>query len=171
MTDHPSFQSSSSPTVSSIIPIFKMPVEKSFPMFTRDEKRNIAIYIAGIMLYKFGIEAFNGSIVALAANRYDFDAAVTGSTPRTFERVGLLSGLNQAFQCVGSMLIHPLVTRFPKHLILATAVLVFSLLTAVLLIIDGSTGGTIRPSEWSEMHKSDDWSYYGDYVCTFSAFE
>lgn len=35
----------------------------SWKAFTASEKRNIAIYIGGIMLYKFGLEAFNGSII------------------------------------------------------------------------------------------------------------
>lgn len=43
-------------------------VQESWRAFTPAEKRNITIYIAGIMLYKFGLEAFNGSIVALATN-------------------------------------------------------------------------------------------------------
>jgi hypothetical protein len=47
----------------------------SWALFMPTEKRNIAIYILGIMLYKFGFEAFNGSIVALATNRYDYEAA------------------------------------------------------------------------------------------------
>jgi hypothetical protein len=85
--------------------------------FTPAERRNIAIYILGIMMYKFGLEAFNGSIVALATNRYDYES-ITNKTPsRTFERVGLLTGLNQAFQCVGSILIAPLVCRLPKPLV------------------------------------------------------
>lgn len=67
------------------------------------------IYILGIMAYKFGLEAFNGSIVALATNRYDYESIHNNTPSRTFERVGLLTGLNQAFQCVGSILIAPLV--------------------------------------------------------------
>jgi hypothetical protein len=77
--------------------------------FTPQERRNIAIYITGIMIYKFGLEAFNGSIIALATNRYDYEAIQSGTPSRTFERVGLLTGLNQAFQCFGSILIGPLV--------------------------------------------------------------
>lgn len=82
---------------------------QSLRAFTPQERRNIAIYILGIMIYKFGLEAFNGSIVALATNRYDYEAIRTGTPSRTFERVGLLTGLNQAFQCIGSILIGPLV--------------------------------------------------------------
>lgn len=47
-------------------------VAGSWKLFSPEEKRNIAIYILGIMLYKFGLEAFNGSITALATNRYDW---------------------------------------------------------------------------------------------------
>ena len=35
----------------------------SWKAFSAVEKRNITIYICGIMFYKFGLEAFNGSIV------------------------------------------------------------------------------------------------------------
>ena len=73
-------------------------VTSSWKLFTPEEKRNIAIYIFGIMLYKFGLEAFNGSVVALATNRYDYDSWLHDTDSRTFERVGLLTGLNQAFQ-------------------------------------------------------------------------
>ena len=46
--------------------------------------------IGGIMFYKLGLEAFNGSIVTLATDR--FNAA------NAFEKLGVLQGLNQAFQ-------------------------------------------------------------------------
>jgi hypothetical protein len=131
----------------------------SFRRFTKDEKRNIAIYIAGIMLYKFGLEAFNGSITALATNRYDQDAHNAGVERDTFERLGLLQGLNQAFQCVGCILIAPLIKRFPTKLVIAVAIFFFGILTSILLIVDGATGGTLKPKG----AKSDDFSYYGTY--------
>jgi hypothetical protein len=37
----------------------------SWKSFSGTEKRNITIYILGIMLYKFGLEAFNGSIIGM----------------------------------------------------------------------------------------------------------
>jgi hypothetical protein len=137
----------------------KMSIMDSFQLFTAAEKRNIAIYVAGIMLYKFGLEAFNGSITALATNRYDRDADRAGVDANTFEKVGLLQGLNQAFQCVGSILIAPLIKRFPTRLVLSVAIFCFGILTAVLLIVDGSTGGRLKPKG----AKSDDFSYYGNY--------
>jgi MFS family permease len=84
-------------------------------------------------------------------------------SPQTFERVGLLTGLNQAFQCVGSILIAPLIKRFQTKNVLVSAILVFGLLTAILLAVDAATGGYIKPSNWSKTHKSEDFSYYGTY--------
>ena len=131
-------------------------------LFSFKEKRNIVIYILGLMLYKFGLEAFNGAIISLATNRYDQDAFMSGTTRRTFEKVGLLSGLNQAFQCVGSILIAPLVKRWPTRTVLSASIILFGLFTAILLVVDASTGGRIKPSNFRPFHP-DDFSYYGRY--------
>src|SRR5436190_4786285 len=136
---------------------------ESWRTFTVKEKRNMAIFIFGIMLYKFGLEAFVGSIIALATNRYDYEAFLHNNTPRTFERVGLLTGLNQAFQCVGAILIAPLVRGFSTKTVLSGSVLVFGLFTAILLIMDASTGGTFVPKEFRKKHPKNDFHYYGTY--------
>lgn len=141
----------------------KYSIKATWSLFSAVEKRNIAIYIGGIMLYKFGLEAFNGSIVALATNRYDNDAKIKKTASQTFGKLGLLTGLNQAFQCVGSILIAPLIKRFPTKVVLSVAILVFGLLTAILLIADAATGGTVKPAGWDATHKKDDWGYYGSY--------
>lgn len=133
--------------------------KEAWKAFTSMEKRNIAIYILGIMLYKFGLEAFNGSVVALATNRYDELARTTKTPSKTFERVGLLTGLNQAFQCVGSILIAPLVKRYPTKNVLSCAILIFGVFSALLLIIDAATGGTFVPAKYREKHPKDDFSY------------
>ncbi|KAF1811947.1 hypothetical protein P152DRAFT_38893 [Eremomyces bilateralis CBS 781.70] len=116
------------------------------------------------MLYKFGLEAFNGSIVALATNRYDYEAFLNKTPSRTFARVGLLTGLNQAFQCVGSILIAPLVKHFRTKNVLLSAVMIFGLFTAVLLIVDAATGGSFAPPAYRKKHPKNDFSYYGDYA-------
>ncbi|KAK3364526.1 major facilitator superfamily domain-containing protein [Lasiosphaeria hispida] len=131
--------------------------------FSPQERRNIIIYIAGIMVYKFGLEAFNGSVVALATNRYDFESIRDKTPSQTFERVGLLTGLNQAFQCVGSILIAPLVKRFATKNVLSCAILVFGLCTTLLLIIDAATGGTFMPAAFHNNHPKNSWPYYGTY--------
>ncbi|EXJ57652.1 uncharacterized protein A1O5_12442 [Cladophialophora psammophila CBS 110553] len=138
-------------------------IQRNWRAFSPIEKRNIIRCIIGIMFYKFGLEAFTGSIIALATNRYDYDAASHNTTSITFERIGLLTGLNQAFQCFGSIIIAPLVRRFATKNVLTTASFVFGLFSAILLIVDGSTGGHIKPSNWSQTHDKDDFSYYGDY--------
>ncbi|KAF9559686.1 hypothetical protein EC968_006510 [Mortierella alpina] len=107
--------------------------------FTAVEKRNIIIYMAGIMLYKFGLEAFTGSVTLLATDRFkQFDDQ--------FTRLAILQGLNQAFQCVGSIAIAPLIKRFPTKSVLSASIFFFALLSAIIIIIDVSTGGRIPES-------------------------
>ncbi|KAL7777377.1 hypothetical protein CFE70_007803 [Pyrenophora teres f. teres 0-1] len=134
-------------------------VRETWNIYTPVERRNIAIYIAGIMMYKFGLEAFNGSVIALATNRYD-ELEKTTRVSITFQRVGVLTGLNQAFQCIGSILIAPLIKRYPTKNVLACAILIFALMSSLLLILDAATGGKFAPRAWPK----DDFSYY-DCVC------
>jgi MFS family permease len=141
----------------------KWSVLDSWRFFSAEEKRNIGFYILGIMLYKFGLEAYNGSVIALATNRYDYDAKLGGYTAKTFERVGLLQGLNQAFQCLGSILIAPLIKRFKTRTVLAIAIVVFALFASLLLIIDRGTGGYLKPKNWDKTHEKNDFSYYGKF--------
>ena len=108
----------------------------TWSLFSSNEKRNIILYIFGIMLYKFGLEAYNGAIITLATNRYDQDAYYSGQNSRTFEKVGLLSGLNQASQCVGSILIAPLIKRWSTRTVLSASVFIFGIFTAILMIVD-----------------------------------
>jgi MFS family permease len=133
-------------------------IQETWNIYTPVERRNIAVYIAGIMMYKFGLEAFNGSVIALATNRYD-ELEKKTHISITFQRVGVLTGLNQAFQCVGSILIAPLIKRYPTKNVLACAVLIFAFMSSILLILDAATGGRFVPRAWPK----DDFSYYGDY--------
>ncbi|EOA88457.1 hypothetical protein ACJQWK_01749 [Exserohilum turcicum] len=133
-------------------------VRETWHIYTPLERRNIAIYIAGIMMYKFGLEAFNGSVIALATNRYD-ELEKKTHISITFQRVGVLTGLNQAFQCIGSILIAPLIKRYPTKNVLACAILIFAFTSSLLLILDAATGGKFVPRGWPK----DDFSYYGDY--------
>ncbi|CAF1272953.1 unnamed protein product [Adineta steineri] len=131
-------------------------------LYSSREKRNIIIYIVGIMLYKFGLEAFNGSIVTLAANRYDQEAFHSNTTVRTFEKIGLLSGLNQASQCIGSILVAPLAKRWPTRTVLSISIFVFGIFSAVLMIVDAATGGYIKPKDYVQTDEHD-YRYYGKY--------
>ncbi|KAF9114424.1 hypothetical protein BGX27_010895 [Mortierella sp. AM989] len=110
-------------------------MKNPFTDFTALERRNLIIYMIGIMLYKFGLEAFTGSITLLATDRF--------KSTNTFEYLGILQGLNQAFQCVGSIAIAPLIKRFPTRSVLAAAIALFGVLSAIMVIIDVSTGGKV----------------------------
>ncbi|KAF2128844.1 hypothetical protein P153DRAFT_27117 [Dothidotthia symphoricarpi CBS 119687] len=133
-------------------------VRETWNIYTPLERRNIVIYIAGIMMYKFGLEAFNGSVIALATNRYDELGKKTHASI-TFQRVGILTGLNQAFQCMGSILIAPLIRRYPTKNVLSCSVLIFGVMSSLLLILDAATGGKFVPNG----QPKGDFSYYGDY--------
>jgi len=111
--------------------------------YSKDEQKNIAFYIGGIMLYTFGLEAFNGSILLLALE-------VFSKFNREYAYTGLMLGLNQAAMCIGSIVISPLIRRFPTRTVLSCAILLFGILSGVLMIIDAGTGGkfpTIGPEK------------------------
>jgi len=112
-------------------------VSEIWNSYSGDQKRNIILYIAGIMMYKLGLEFFNGSITTLATDR--FKAA------KTFTKLGAAQGVNQAAQCVGAILIAPLIKRWPTRSVLAGAIFLFGLMTIILLIVDASTGGKMKP--------------------------
>ncbi|TNY23531.1 hypothetical protein DMC30DRAFT_410634 [Rhodotorula diobovata] len=97
-------------------------------------------------MYELGLEFFNGSITTLASDR--FKAA------ETFTKLGAASclrlplrGVNQAAQCVGAILIAPLVARYPTRTVLSAAVVLLALMTAILLIVDAASGGRIKGSD------------------------
>ncbi|KAK5655536.1 hypothetical protein OQA88_5467 [Cercophora sp. LCS_1] len=140
-------------------------ISETWRLFTAVERRNIAVYILGIVVYKFGLEAFNGSVIALATNRYDYDALTSQTPAKTFERIGLLTGLNQGFQVVGSILIAPLIKRYRIKNVLSGAILVFAIFSAVLLIVDGATGGLFLPAAYRGVgkHPKNQYWYYGKF--------
>jgi len=54
--------------------------------------------------------------------------------------VGVAQGINQAAQCIGAIIVAPLIGRWPTRSILISAALLFSLLTTISMIIKASTG-------------------------------
>ena len=66
-------------------------------LYTPKKRRNIGIYVVGIVLYRFGLEVFNGSLITLAVDRFP--------PGHTFEELGALTGINQAMQFFGAVLI------------------------------------------------------------------
>lgn len=56
---------------------------------------------------------------------------------------------------MGSILIAPLIKRFPTRSVLAAAVMFFGLLAAVLLVVDASTGGKMKQPGEKKPHYGD----------------
>jgi MFS family permease len=130
-------------------------VRHSLQRFTLIERRDVVFYIIGVMFFKVGTEAFNGSIIALATDCYDIEQV---ETTRTFQRIGLLQGLNMGMRCFGSILVGPLIKRYPIRSVLSCACILFGVSTASVIALDASTGGTFKPS-----YSVDSVTYYGTY--------
>ena len=64
--------------------------------------------------------------------------------------VGAAQGVNQAAQCVGAILIAPLIKHWPTRTVLSGAILFFGLMTTLLLIVDVGTGGAIKSAIGSQ---------------------
>ncbi|KAJ3034428.1 hypothetical protein HDV00_005048 [Rhizophlyctis rosea] len=103
------------------------------PSFSAIEKRNIILYVAGIMCYKFALESYNGTIKAFALDRFPESQRFTYS--------GYLDGFNQAAQCIGSILVAPLVRKYHTRTVLAVAIFSFALISSLGMIIEAATGG------------------------------
>jgi hypothetical protein len=59
---------------------------------------------------------------------------------------------NSCTKGVGAILIAPLIAKFPTRSVLSGAILVFSLMTVILLIVDAGTGGKIKGSAAKTPH-------------------
>ncbi|KAJ7252640.1 hypothetical protein C8J57DRAFT_73292 [Mycena rebaudengoi] len=108
-----------------------------YRIYTPKERRNFFIYTLGIMCYKFALEWFNGGFITMANERFG---------DQRYKKIGILTGMNSAMQCVGSIIIAPLIKRYPTRSVLSYAVLTFGLMSAVVLIVDGTTGGKLKSS-------------------------
>jgi len=130
-------------------------------IFSHLELRNIIVYVSGLMLFRFGLDVFNWSIITLALDRF-------GSAQ--FEKLGALTALNLVMQCVGAVLIvfsyfyiwhradgkGPMAHSNCTHVVLAIVVFSFAFMTTPLLVIDRASGGSIQSASASFPH-------YGDY--------
>ncbi|KAJ3091267.1 hypothetical protein HDU96_003107 [Phlyctochytrium bullatum] len=102
--------------------------------FTRLEIWNIFFYIGGIMLYKFSLETMNTCMNGVLLNR------LTTSDTKTLWTVA--QAINVIGQCVGSLLVAPLVRRMYAGRLLATCILLFGAVIVVIPILEGATSTT-----------------------------
>ncbi|KAK1219262.1 hypothetical protein PQX77_018028 [Marasmius sp. AFHP31] len=103
--------------------------------FSRTQLKNITTYIVGIMFYKFALEWYNGAFITLANERFG---------ENRYYNIGILTGVNYAMQCIGTIIVAPLIKKYPTRSVLSTAVLVFGVISATLLVVDASTGGVMK---------------------------
>ena len=99
------------------------------------ETKNIVLYIVGIMFYKFALETYLGSISITAADRFPKENA--------FALLGALQGANQACQCIGSILIAPLIAKYPTSKVLSGAIWLLSVMAVAFLLSEAISGGTL----------------------------
>jgi len=105
-------------------------------VFSKSERWNIFMYILGIMCYKFALEQYNGTVRALAIDRF------TAALLPVFTYSGYLDGFNAMMQCVGSIIVGPLMTLFPIKTVLWGALLTFSIISMLVMCIEKANGGT-----------------------------
>ncbi|KAJ1018242.1 hypothetical protein NDA18_006401 [Ustilago nuda] len=120
--------------------------------FTAEQRRNIAIYTGAIMCYKLGLEYYSGSFITQANESFG---------ARRFEKIAILTGTNYAAQCIGSIIVAPLIKRFPTRSVLAVAVLIFALIATIPLIADAATGGVLKYKTANNKTQYGTWSPNG----------
>lgn len=104
--------------------------------FTPSQKHNIILYVWGIMMYKFGLEYFNGAFMTMANERFE--------QADRYQKMAILTGVNYAAQGLGSIIIAPLVKRYPTRTVLSVGVMIFGFVSAAILVVDAVTGGAIK---------------------------
>ena len=104
-------------------------------IFTVAESKNIFLYMVGIMFYKFALETYLGSVAITAAERFPKE--------NTFTYLGALQGMNQACQCIGSISIATLTSKYPTNKVLAWAIWLLSFIAAIFVLSEAFSGGTL----------------------------
>ncbi|KAI9328734.1 hypothetical protein BDR26DRAFT_923318 [Obelidium mucronatum] len=136
-------------------------IEKLFPGFTAEQKRNLLFYTVGIMCYKLGLESALGAVKTMMTERFNSNPETSGNA---FAIIGLLEGLNQLCQSLGSIAVAPLIFRFKTPRVLATAITVFAALALVFLIIEPATGGQVVSYITKNGKESPDPKTYGNWT-------
>jgi hypothetical protein len=110
-------------------------------VFTALEVRNITFYIIGIMCYKYVLELMNSSVSGIIQNRLvGFNGLTKDNTGKLWT---LAQGIATFSQCLGSLLVAPLVRRMPAGKLLAFSILLFGATAAFFPIMEIATGGSI----------------------------
>ena len=107
------------------------------PNFSKSERWNIACYIIGLMCYKFGLESYNGTVKALAVDRF------TSAGLPVYQYTGYLEGFQAATQCVGSIIVGPMMQLYPVKSVLTFFLGVYAFISMIIMAIEHANGGTM----------------------------
>ncbi|KAF8451776.1 hypothetical protein BGX38DRAFT_1181080 [Terfezia claveryi] len=119
-----------------------MGLKKIWHSYTASERRNIAFYIAGLMLYKLSFEIWSGSLTTIALTRFHRDGEDDTDENTPVGMLGALQSLNLVFQCLGTVVVAwGLRLEWGSRSILIWTVLAGVLISGGLLGLDIGTGG------------------------------
>lgn len=107
------------------------------PIFSKSERWNIACYIIGVMCYKFGLESYNGTVKSLAVDRF-----TTAGFP-VYQYTGYLEGLQAATQCVGSIIVGPMMRLYSVKSVLTFFLIVYAFISMIIMAVEHANGGTM----------------------------
>ncbi len=115
-----------------------------YSKFTKREMINMAFYTGGIMCYKFVLEFMNGCMSNLILGRIAASTLPKGLAVSDVWTI--LQSISLIFQCIGCIVVAPLIRRWDTSKVLALSILSFAIVIALIPIIEASTGGTIPPA-------------------------
>ena len=107
------------------------------PNFSKSERWNIFCYIVGVMCYKFGLESYNGTVKSLALDRF------TTAGFSVFQYTGYLDGFQAATQCIGSIIVGPLMRYYSVKSVLTFFLIVYAFISMIIMAIEHANGGTM----------------------------
>lgn len=108
-----------------------------FEEFDWKEKNNVTWYIIGLLTYKFVLETMNACMSGIILNRLADEHSSPGLV-----WTGLV-GLNLCTQCIGSLMVGPLIKKNHSARVLALSMLGFAVTMLFVPILELITGGTV----------------------------
>ncbi|KAI8814487.1 major facilitator superfamily domain-containing protein [Cladochytrium replicatum] len=130
---------------------------RPFQGFSAEEGRNIGLYIGGIMAYKFGLETMNACMSGIFLNRLAGVVVSTGTLWTGAQSVNLVC------QCIGSLLVGPLIKRMTAARLLTTAIILFGVVICIMPILEGATGGSV-PGYYENLKGSQNKATWGSWT-------
>jgi hypothetical protein len=126
-----------------------------FETFTATEKKNLFLYMTGLVFFKFVLETMGACFSGIVLNRLSSNTGVIWAN---------MQGLNLGFQAMGSIAIGPLSKRLHTIHILRYSVAAFGIVVAIIPVLELAYGGDIPGSSGSKSRASwASWSPFAVY--------